>query len=220
MMNRSNDDGKAFIQEWLTSLSLQEREALDASFRECLPKLRQIESTRRAALDTCEREVPPVGFERALSSIDEIEDFEGFAQTIGIDSQNLTAGEVVAIALEWLKQQELDTDQQKVVQPRILELQSKQSRQTALDNLRNDAMMDHVDIAVALDLPPESLRTQLERWRKVNQVGWQDMPDAGTNEPRFVYRIAAIRAVLMEAIVASYRTSGKSWKLVSSDELD
>jgi len=209
-MNDDNsiEDGKAFIQEWLARLSPQERAAIDASFRECLPKLRQIETTRLALRDRSDTELPVNGFERVLSSIDEVEDFEFLVHTVGIDPENLTAGEVVAIALQWASQQEVEIDQEKVIR-RIQGVRSQASRQTALDNLPNDAMMNHIDIAVALDLPAESIRNRLERWRLSNSAGWQDIPDASTNETRFVYRIEAIRAVLLEAIVASYRLPKK-----------
>jgi hypothetical protein len=213
----SHEAGREFIQEWLASLSPQEREAIDASFRECIPKLRQIETARSAEQDSCNKEAMPSGFDRVLSSVDEIEDFELMAPTVGIDPENLKAGEVVAIALEWVRQQGTERDRKKVID-HIRELRSKPSRQTALDNLKNDAMMNDVDIAVALNLPLESLRKRLENWRTEKPAGWQDIPNPSADEPRFIFRIGAIRTVLMEAIVASYRPPEKNFTLVVSDE--
>jgi len=203
--NESIEAGRSFIQSWLADLSPEERETLDSNFRECLPKLQQIEAVRSSMLNNCHNEPAPDGFQGVLASIDEIADFEHLVQTVGIDPENLTAGDVVAIALEWLRQQKSDEDPQKVVD-HIRELRFQPSKQTALNSLPGDAMMNHVDIAAVLNLQPESLRTRLERWRKDHSEGWQENQDASGAEPRFVYRIGAIRAVLMEAIVASYRS--------------
>lgn len=200
----SVNDGRAFIRNWIANLSPEQREALDANLRECLPKLKEIEAARRAQRNANSDDPPPAGFDRVLSSIDEIEDFECLAHVAGIDPENLTAGDVVAIALEWVRQQEAGIDCEQVM-PSIRELRSKPSRQAALDNLREDAMMNHVDIAVALDLPSEPLRRRLDRWRMDNAAGWQEISSPPANEPEFIYQIGAIRPVLMEAIVASYR---------------
>jgi hypothetical protein len=62
--------------------------------------------------------------------------------------------------------------------------------------LPDDAMMNHVDIAKTLGIKREPLRKRLERWRKVNMDGWQQVTEPRRSEPRYVYRIGAIRHLL------------------------
>jgi hypothetical protein len=62
--------------------------------------------------------------------------------------------------------------------------------------LADHAMMNHRDIAEKLNLPAESLRKKLDRWRSTNQDGWQEVTEPKRGEPKYVYRIGAIRHLL------------------------
>ena len=65
-----------------------------------------------------------------------------------------------------------------------------------LSALADDAMMNHVDIARALGLAAEALRRRLDRWRAKNGDGWQEITEPKRHEPKYVYRIGAVRHVL------------------------
>lgn len=69
-----------------------------------------------------------------------------------------------------------------------------------LSNLPDDAMMNHRDLAAVLKLDAEPLRKRLDRWRKRNGDGWQELTEATSKEPRYLYQVRAVREVLREAI--------------------
>jgi hypothetical protein len=62
--------------------------------------------------------------------------------------------------------------------------------------LPDDAMMNHVELAAAHNLDAEALRKRLDRWRKTNADGWQEISEPRSNEPRYLYRVGAIRHLL------------------------
>jgi hypothetical protein len=70
----------------------------------------------------------------------------------------------------------------------------------SLSNLPDDAMMNHRDLAAVLKLDAEPLRKRLDRWRKRNGDGWQELTEATSKEPRYLYQVRAVREVLREAI--------------------
>ena len=127
--DKSIETGRGFIQEWLASLSPQERETIDANFRECLPKLKQIETVRNGMLEA-RYGAEARRFRSSTFKYRRNRRFECTADSVGIDPENLTAGEVVAIALEWVRQQEAGADRQQAIHG-IRELRFKLSRQTA-----------------------------------------------------------------------------------------
>lgn len=73
----------------------------------------------------------------------------------------------------------------------------------SLELLPDDAMMTHVDIAKRLHLEPEALRKRLDRWRKANGDGWQETVEPKQNEPKYVYQIGRVRALLEEAVASA-----------------
>ncbi|MDA1052660.1 MAG: hypothetical protein O3C40_19565 [Planctomycetota bacterium] len=71
-----------------------------------------------------------------------------------------------------------------------------------LAGLRDEAMMNHRHLAGVLQLESEPLRKRLNRWRKKNGDGWQELTEATSKEPRYLYRVGDVREVLREAINA------------------
>lgn len=78
-------------------------------------------------------------------------------------------------------------------------------RADRLAELPNEAMMNHVDLASYLTLEAEALRKRLDRWRGEND-GWQEVHESSSREPKYVYRIGAIRG-LLQAAIASVESS-------------
>jgi hypothetical protein len=76
-----------------------------------------------------------------------------------------------------------------------------------LADLLDDALLNHVDLAKKLRLNPEVLRKRLDRWRAKNMQGWQQVHEPTNREPKYLYRIDAIRG-LLEAAIASAESSG------------
>jgi hypothetical protein len=72
-------------------------------------------------------------------------------------------------------------------------------RGEALEPLPDDAVMNHVDLANKLGIDREALRKRLQRWRRDNMDGWQEIADAKAREPRYLYRVGAIRHLLYDA---------------------
>lgn len=68
--------------------------------------------------------------------------------------------------------------------------------------LSDKAMMNHRDFAEKLGVEAESLRKRLDRWRKDNGDGWQELTEPRAREPRYLYRVGAVRDVLQAAINA------------------
>lgn len=72
--------------------------------------------------------------------------------------------------------------------------------QSKLSALSDDAMMTHADLAQALNVNAESLRKRLDRWRKKNGDGWQEVTEPAKNAPKYLYLIQAIRPILSDAL--------------------
>jgi hypothetical protein len=76
-----------------------------------------------------------------------------------------------------------------------------------LAGLPDNAMLNHLDLANLLTLNTEVLRKRLDRWRAKNEEGWQHVHEPASHEPKYLYRIGAVREVL-NAAIASAETSG------------
>jgi len=84
---------------------------------------------------------------------------------------------------------------------------AKPQRSQRLAELPDDAMLNHLDLAKLLALNPEVLRKRLDRWRAKNKEGWQHVHEPASREPKYLYRIGAVRE-LLDAAIASAETSG------------
>jgi hypothetical protein len=73
----------------------------------------------------------------------------------------------------------------------------------SLDSLLDDAWMTHLDLAGALALESEPLRTRLNRWRRKHQEGWREVTEPEARQPKYLYQIGAIRTVLRDAMAAA-----------------
>ncbi len=71
------------------------------------------------------------------------------------------------------------------------------------DDLPDDARMTHIDLAKALGLQPEPLRSRLNRWRKKHGEGCEEVTDVAAHQPKYLYRVGDVREVLREALEAS-----------------
>jgi hypothetical protein len=58
------------------------------------------------------------------------------------------------------------------------------------------ARMTHVELAEQFGLDPEALRKRLDRWRKHNGTGWEELKDVRHKQPRYVYEMRAVRHLL------------------------
>ena len=79
---------------------------------------------------------------------------------------------------------------------------------SALEALPDDAMMTHVELATALDLRPEPLRSRLRRWMKSNNDGWQEISEPRPRQPRYLYRVGSVRHILREALDSDRHATG------------
>lgn len=61
-----------------------------------------------------------------------------------------------------------------------------------------DALMTASDLASAFNVPPEALRKRLDRWREKNALsnGWIENTEAAAREPRYLYKVAAVRHLI------------------------
>lgn len=67
----------------------------------------------------------------------------------------------------------------------------------------DEAMMNHIDLAAKLNLEVEPLRKRLDRWRERNLDGWKETENRQSRDPKYIYRVAAIRGVLREALASA-----------------
>jgi hypothetical protein len=59
-----------------------------------------------------------------------------------------------------------------------------------------DPMLSAADLANHYHLAPEPLRKTLDRWRAKNADGWSEVTDRKPREPRYLYRVSAVRSVI------------------------
>lgn len=57
-------------------------------------------------------------------------------------------------------------------------------------------------------LPTEALRKRLERWQKTNDRGWLEVTDRRQTDPRYLYRLDAVKPLLS-------RLAGDVWREVT-----
>jgi hypothetical protein len=79
----------------------------------------------------------------------------------------------------------------------------QQSPLEKLAALPDEAMMNHIDLSAKLTLEAEPLRKRLDRWRERNLDGWRESENRQAREPKYIYRLAAIRDVLREAFASA-----------------
>lgn len=65
--------------------------------------------------------------------------------------------------------------------------------ETASIVMDDDAYFLHTDLADRYKVAPESARKRLERWRQKCPDGWREVADRRGNEPRYTYRLGAVR---------------------------
>jgi hypothetical protein len=77
----------------------------------------------------------------------------------------------------------------------------KEARKS-LNDLSDDALMTHVDLANVLGLRKEPLRSRLDRWRRANKgsKGWQEVTEPEPHQPKYVYRVGFVRNLLRDAM--------------------
>jgi hypothetical protein len=83
---------------------------------------------------------------------------------------------------------------------------------TSLPQPTGEERLSARDLAKRFDVPPEPLRKRLERWREQNQDGrdWVEVEDRGTREPRFLYRLSAVKPVIDDLKASPKRPTKKS----------
>ncbi len=57
----------------------------------------------------------------------------------------------------------------------------------------DNPLLTHVELATWFDLDRESTRKKLDRWRSKNDAGWIEVTDKQANEPKYLYRLSAVR---------------------------
>jgi hypothetical protein len=63
------------------------------------------------------------------------------------------------------------------------------------DNPKYDPPLSHIDLAEKYGRDPEATRKMLDRWRKKNGDGWHEVDNRRQNEPKYLYRLSAVRAL-------------------------
>jgi hypothetical protein len=61
-----------------------------------------------------------------------------------------------------------------------------------------DPPLSHVDLAIRYGRDPEATRKMLDRWRKRNGDGWHEVDNRKQNEPKYLYRLSAVRTLFEE----------------------
>lgn len=79
--------------------------------------------------------------------------------------------------------------------------------QRANEPIPPDAYLSSSDLAKQYGVDAEALRKRLDRWRKTNESGWREVTDRRPREPKFLYQVAAVLAVIRE-LQSSGGTSG------------
>jgi hypothetical protein len=69
-----------------------------------------------------------------------------------------------------------------------------------LHAMDDSAMMNYHDLADKLKLEREPLRSRLDRFRKANPKGWEQIAEPMPRKPSYLYRVGAIRQLLKDAI--------------------
>jgi hypothetical protein len=57
----------------------------------------------------------------------------------------------------------------------------------------DDPLLTHVELANRYNVQREATRKRLDRWRSVNDAGWIEATDIRPNEPKYLYRLSAVR---------------------------
>ncbi len=84
------------------------------------------------------------------------------------------------------------------------------SRSKQVDQMADDGMFTVSDLAERCGVKPDALRKRLDRWRKKN-VGsrdWTENEGATSREPKYLYRLGAVRPTI-EELAASDEASGE-----------
>jgi len=74
--------------------------------------------------------------------------------------------------------------------------------------VNDDSHLSPAKLADLFQAPTDALRTRLNRWRKSNHHGWIENPDRAANQPKYLYRVGAVRPVI-EALIATSETTSK-----------
>ncbi len=62
----------------------------------------------------------------------------------------------------------------------------------------DDSHLSPAKLAEVFCIPPEALRLRLNRWRETNHEGWIENPDRKPREPKYLYRVGAVRHIIDE----------------------
>lgn len=72
----------------------------------------------------------------------------------------------------------------------------------------DDAMLGSAALARMFNLPLPMVSKRLERWRKQNGEGWTENQERKPRDPKYLYRLGAVRP-LLDRLRASGQTSGE-----------
>jgi hypothetical protein len=76
-----------------------------------------------------------------------------------------------------------DTDPPRPISPTILQF----------PDLQTDTLLSCAQLAKRFGVPAEPLRKRLERFQKESDEGWVEVENRRRNQPRYLYRVGAVR---------------------------
>ena len=80
-------------------------------------------------------------------------------------------------------------------------------RSKTIDDTPDDPLLTHIELAKRYQLTREAARKRLDRWRSANDAGWIEANDTRPNEPKYLYRLSAVRNLFDASKSASGETS-------------
>lgn len=76
----------------------------------------------------------------------------------------------------------------------------------------DDSFLSPRKLAEIFGVPADALRSRLNRWRRRNHTGWIEVEERGSREPRYLYRVGAIRHIIDALRETSEATSKRPAK--------
>jgi hypothetical protein len=92
---------------------------------------------------------------------------------------------------------DVNTAPDTVATPTASKPTNKDSKDTCLVG-EFDPPLSHIDLATRYGRDPEATRKMLDRWRKRNGDGWHEVDNRRQNEPKYLYRLSAVRTLFEE----------------------
>jgi hypothetical protein len=140
----------------------------------------------------CFDETPIETYERLLR------EFVASVKHGGPSSSNGASVELVELDRRGVAEQLCREVKSKFPQLDVPRTSDDAANQSRVDEI-SDSFLTHTDLAKRFGRDAEPTRKRLDRWRAKNSDGWHEVQDRPVNQPKYLYRLSAVRALFETA---------------------